>query len=251
MPSPYLEKSKPWIVQGVLILSIALVSWFGIRPLYNIIRSEMDEIQKVNVLQEHRGNQLKKLPELERQYEFIQSNGDRLDILISKDELVGFIRTLEDLAEREQVRIEITAKDNTLLESKTTPLVDPKTNKKGVADDNDTAASSREKDKKDTAKSVTGIMGDIAFKKYIRLAVTVVAPYQSMLNYLHKLETLPYALDVVGITAKEYIADTVIDPTKHQVVAGESQAEANAPGSSSPQPVMLETTFEVAVYIKE
>lgn len=245
MKSEWWKKLKPWIIQGVLtLISIGLV-WFELGVFHGMIRKEMDEIQKIDVLREYRGKQLQQLPELEKQNQLIAERGSELDIIVTKDELVQFIQTLEQLANEVGVKITIASRDNTLLESKIT-LVPPSKGQKTTGDQNavqeDTPPASQPKR---SAKQSEGLLDEIVLKKYIRLTLTVTAPYQLMITYLHKIETLPYATDIIGVTIKEA-------REQQERIAKENTTVSDTQEENSLKSVhMLDTDFDMLVYTKE
>lgn len=246
MPNEWGQKMKPWIIQGMLILSIGLLFWFGIRPLHSLIRTEMDDIQKLDVLREHKSRQMQRLPELEKHNALIEERGKTLEIVLTKEELVEFIRTLERLAQETGVKIGIASKDNTLLESKITlPLPGAKPPKGAMTPDEESEDKEQapvvSQPKRGAAKPVSGMLGELSLKHYIRLSLTVTAPYQPMVAYLHKLETLPYATEIIGVTIKE--AEKEREETS-AVVEGAEKVTAS-------ESVMLDTEFDMLIYTKE
>ncbi len=236
------QKMKPWVVQGTLLLGIGLLFWFGIRPLHGLIRTEMDEIQKLDVLREHKSRQMQRLPELEKQNALIEERGKTLEIVLTKEEIVEFIRTLERLAEETGVKIEIASKDNTLLESKITlplPGAGAKNPKaaSGEGTGEEVAATPTPQPKRGGKQTGPAMLNELSLKHYIRLSITVKAPYKSMVTYLHKLETMPYAVEIIGVTIKEAEKERE-----------ETEAASNV---SSLQTVVLSTEFDTLVYTKE
>lgn len=240
------QKMKPWIMQGTITLVSLVLVWLEFGVLHGMIRNEMDEIQKLDVLREYRGRQLQQLPELERQHSLINERGKKLDIIVTKDELVQFIQTLEELANETGVKITIASKDNTLLESKITLVTPPTKGSKGAADQNtvqeDAAPAPQPKR---SAKQSEGLLDEIVLKKYIRLTLTVTAPYESMIAYLHKIETLPYATDIIGVTVKE-------SREQQEKMARETETTSNVGETVVSEPAhVLDTDFDMLVYTKE
>jgi hypothetical protein len=250
MTNPRLEKIKPWILQLSLLAMIALAGWFVIRPFLLTLKAEMDAIQKLSVTREYREKQLEKLPDLEGQYALIEAEGKQLDIILTKERLVEFIETLERLALMDAVLIDIESRDNTFLESKVT--VAEKTEKKegakpaaGVDSAEEPAATPKRGGVKET-----GIITELPLKSFLKLTITITGEYASVVRYLHRLETLPYALDVIALNVKahqEEIGDTI---------ASESGVlnpfEATAPVVASVTPSgRLDAVFETVVYMKE
>lgn len=239
-------KLKPWVLQtAIALVSIAFV-WIAFGVLAGKIRGEMDEIQKLDVLREHRSRQLQRLPELEKQNTLITERGGELDIIVTKDELVQFIQTLEQLATETGVTIHIISKDNTLLESKITLVAPPVKGQKNATDQNTAQEDvTPAPQAKRSAKQSEGLLDEIVLKKYIRLTLTVTAPYQAMIAYLHKLETLPYATDIIGVTVKE-AREQQDQRSKENITVPEV-------GTDVPQdsPHLLDTDFDMLIYTKE
>ncbi|MFA9262256.1 MAG: hypothetical protein ACEQSB_02765 [Undibacterium sp.] len=240
------EKAKPWLWQIVLFILIGLIGWFGIRFLLVTIQEKMDNIQKLSVTREHREKQLEQLPDLEKQHELIKSRGDELDIILDKDHLVNFIEELESLAVSNQVAIAIESRDNEFLESKVT-VIEKKDGTKSATDEKkDDAATSPKKG----ASKETGILTELPLKKYLKLTITLTGEYQSIVRYLHRLEEMPFALDVIGLNMKE-------KPEEGDLIVVESGTlnpfgeAAPAPVPTAPSKTRLEGIFEVVVYTKD
>lgn len=239
------EKAKPWIWQIVLFITIGLIGWFGVRFLLKTILERMDNIQKLSVTREYREKQLERLPELEKQHEQIQSRGGELDIILDKDHLVNFIEELESLASSNDVAITIESRDNAFLESKVT--VNEKKEGKQVAEDKGDDAPVAPK--KGAVKE-TGILNELPLKKYLKLTITLVGEYKNIVQYMHQLERMPFALDVVGVNLKEHPEEGDL------IVTGSGTLSPfDAPSPVAPAPVAaitkLEGVFEVVVYTKD
>lgn len=196
------NRSQPWVIQIGLLALIGFVAWFGVRPLLDLIQQEQDEIQKIDVLQEYRSAELQRLPELEKQSSLIQERGQELKLMPTKDELVGFIRDLERLAQESGVAIEIASQDNTLLESKLTSQEAKAKVQSETANEGDESRSVAPTDRRKGKLGGTLLEG-LPLKQFIRLNLTVKAPYAAMVEYLHKVETMSYALEVVSLAVRE------------------------------------------------
>lgn len=250
-------KAKPWILQCGILLSIGLLGWFGIRPLYQLIATKMDAIQQLDVLREYRSNEIKRLPELEKQFALIDAQAPGMDIILSKEALVGFVEQLEELAVAAGVNIEITSRDNAFLESKVTVIKDGAAKeKKDVVSPEDEGSIPPTPAQKSKTKGAQGLLEKLPLKKYIRLTLTVQGTYANLISYLHKVETMPYALEVIGLVVKEASKET-------QQAYVEFSAPQVAPGEISPAvlegdtegtvfgPVILTTDLDIVVYTKD
>lgn len=230
---------KPYLAEGALLLLVVGVVWVGLGPLEKSIERKRDQVQELQVLSEYRERQSALLPELEEQYQFIVENAATLDITTSKDKIVDFVRTLEMLADTVGVKVTIASRDNALLESKTT--IDNKTTVDATG--NKSAPSA----KKDPRKE-TGLLAELPLPDYLRLDVTVTGPYIALAQYLNKLETLPFALDVVGIEIREVEEEApATPPVRSPFVPGETPVTPELP----PAPVTptLDATFDTVLYL--
>jgi hypothetical protein len=253
MPNLLWEKMKPFVMQVSFFTMIGLTAWFGVSPLLSTIQTKMDDIQKLSVTREHRVKQLEQLPELEAQYALINEHDEQLAIILTKDHLVEFIETLERLAIDEGVIIEIESRDNAFLESKITATEKKETAQKSQpvqSADKENAASDTTVKRPPAAKD-KGILAELPLKKFLKLTVTVTGEYGGIVRYLQRIETLPYALDVIGMNMKERLVEGSSD-----LIAPESGA-LNPFGEARVVPVpvakirQLDAVFETVVYMKD
>lgn len=240
------NKMKPWVIQMSLLILIGLLAWFGIWPLLDLIQEQKDEIQKISVLQEHRSSELQRLPELEKYDGLIQEHGPELELMPTKDELVTFISDLERLADQSRVHITISSQDNTLLESKVTAQPSKGNAKGDTADVSDDAESSTSADKR-KPKGPGGILDALPLKRYIRLNILVQAPYAAMTEYLHKVETMGYAVEVVNLVVKEATEEDRAMLEGDALAVSSGARAAAVPLSSN----MLSTTVGLVIFTRE
>lgn len=251
MASPLWNKFKPMVMQLALLVVIGLIGWFGIRPFLSTIQEKMDDIQKLSVTREHREKQLERLPDLEAQHALISEHEDRLGIILTKDRIVEFIQETEQLAQEEGVAVEIKSRDNAFLESKVTVTEKKDVPAKSAATPTDKAEAAAEPAKKAPASKETGIVTELPLKKYLKLTITVTGEYGNVVRFLHRLETLPYALDVIGLNMKQRTEDADLISTGSAVFnpfVGEATAEV-LPKISKVN--VLEAVFETVVYMKD
>lgn len=239
------------------MLGMGILFWFGIRPLHQMISARMDTIQQLDVMREFRSGEIKKLPDLEKQNDLIQSYKKDLMIVLGKDDFVGFIQKLEELAASEGVKIEIVSRDNTLLESKITKPENSKEKKIGTeASSSDETVPPVSADKR-KAKNSTEMLDKLPLKHYIRLTLIVDAPYEALVRYLAKVETMPYALEILGLVIKE--SEKKSDETGPAFSGDFVQSDTSQSGSArgqilvpiQPLPLILSGEFDLVVYTKE
>ena len=226
-------------------MAIGLLVWFGVRPLREMITGRMNIIQQLDVMRSYRTAEVQKLPDLEKQNALIDSYQKDVEIILSKEDLVSFIQSLEDLADREGVQLEIVARDNTLLESKITKPVAIKD--KGSSPEA-TIPVTTEKRK---IKSGEVLLEKLPLKNYIRLTVVIQASYSALVSYLAKLETMPYALEVIGLSIKESDKE---DGNPDSSFSGDFVQSGIVQENilpSRPASLILSGEFDLLVYTKE
>lgn len=178
-----------------IFIAMGLTYWFGIRKMVDVIRTERDDIQRMLVIRENRSHQLGRLEEYDAQYERIVSDEKWLDIFMGRDNMIEFVRQLESLAEEEDVSVVLEAREAPKPVKKK-----PTSNSKPVDEKdsgkNDAEAPTDKKEKKDP-----GIFESLPSNTYTYLGLHVIGETEKVVRYLHKVETLPIALDIIAIEA--------------------------------------------------
>lgn len=251
MENPLWNKWKPLVMQIALFSVIGLVGWFGVRFLLSTIQEKMDEIQKLSVTREHREKQSERLPDLEAQHTLIAENEDRIGIILTKDRIVEFIQEIERLAQDEGVTVEIESRDNAFLESKVTPVEKKDTPAKSTATTSDKAEVTAEPVKKVPAGKETGIITELPLKKYLKLTITVIGEYGDAVQFLHRLETLPYALDVIGLNMKQRSEEDDLVAVESGTLNPFGDGVLTASRKVVSKKDVLEAIFETVVYMKD
>lgn len=242
----------PLVVLIALLVAMGLIVWFGILPFHAFIREKADGIQEYYAFRENRERQINKLPELQSQFEAISENEHTLDILLSQEQIVDLVKTLEGLAERSGVHIAITSKDGSDIQEKK-PAKSEKTSDGNT--DTSTALDNKKKTKTDE-----GIIDMLPYPRYLRVNISIIGEYPEILTFLHRMETLPFALDVVGLEFRERsVEDAVSVPS-----AGPGQNPFLIFGQSAPEPSVsvaapekevipgsLEATFDTVIYVSK
>lgn len=237
------KKYTTRVVLFVLLLSLVGIAWYGIVPIKQAIYEKMRGIQEFYARRENREKQVARLPELKAQYDTVLQNEKLLDILISEDKVVDFVKMLEGLASGTHIEISITARDNgKITEAKKVPIKPDQSNN-GNSDGGSTAKQ----------KAVT-ILDDIPFDRYLYLNVKVRGQYEDIVVFLHKMETLPVGLDVVKVDMKK---GTTESPAGIALGTGINPFApgGNAPAGSVELPAVkkdiFEAVFDVLVYVRK
>lgn len=243
-----LKKSTPSILLITLLVAVGGMVWFGIFPLKTSLLNKARMTQEFYADEENQLKQIGRLPELQNQYTTIENDASKLDILLYEGQVIDFIKTLETLASEANVKLIIASKD-------TGKIVEPKaTTKKPPV----TAEKETKTDTSSTTKAKTvDILEDIPFDRYLRLSISATGQYANIINFLHKIETLPVGLDVIGIEIKR--AET---EKKEKPVLGAGVLFSSVPLNGNPptQPVageeiieknILEGVFDLVVYVNK
>lgn len=175
---------------GLLFLSMGLLVWFGIIPFRAFIVEKASNIQQLHTARESRERQLNQLPELEKQFQNILADEDVLRVLLSEDKIVDFVKVLEALAVTSQVEILIESKESAVIQEKKI-VSKPK---------QPSSQRSGEEPAVVKKKNIPTILESLPYDRYLRLNIIVRGEYGNIATFLHKLENLPFALDVVAMT---------------------------------------------------
>jgi hypothetical protein len=236
---------------AALVALVALIAWLGILPMRSIVFGKMDDIQKFHTIRENRERQVARLPELEGQFQEIVAGEDTMHILLEEDHIVDFVKTLEGLAREENVEISIEAKESSAIVEK--KVVKPTT----TADDGASVASTVANSK----KAPLGIIETLPFDRYLHIGISLKGEYGDMVVFLHKMETLPYALDVVGFdlsVAESTEKSAVPEPGRNPFMlfsSGSSTTDQSSETIPAAEPKKgekpLKANFDTVVYIQK
>ncbi|MFZ2187179.1 MAG: hypothetical protein WAV46_00925 [Candidatus Moraniibacteriota bacterium] len=233
----------------VLFVAIGGIILFAILPINQSLDAKMRGIQEFYADQENQKKQVSRLPELKDQYTVIVENEPVLHILITEDQIVDFIKTLEGLADDMDVQMTITSKDNgRIIESKKIPV-----KAVSVTDDDTNASASTAS----TKPQAVNIVDDVPFNRYLRLNIKAEGQYADIVAFLRKIETLPIGLDVVGVEIKtiDVSANKNAAPpvTTNNPFAflGDGSVVSRGGVSSITEKNALEATFDILVYVND
>ncbi|MFZ2299947.1 MAG: hypothetical protein WAW00_02345 [Candidatus Moraniibacteriota bacterium] len=245
MTLSFYKQYAPLIILSMLLAAMAAIAWFGIRPLKQSLDGKMRGVQEFHTGRENRERQVGRLPELRGQYEAIVADEDMLDILITEEQVVDFVKTLEALAGMMNVQMSIVSKADGKIAERKKPAAAPAP-EKGAAPGSVPAPDSAKQKPAD-------ILDDAPFDRYLHLSVKVEGRYGDIVAFLHKMETLPFGLDVIGIEMKKTDGQAVARPS----TAGAGRNPFSIFGSNQnvtaqPQaPVRgdVEAAFDILVYV--
>lgn len=234
------KKYVPTLLMSALLAVMGLIFWLGILPLQAVLKGKMDDIQKFHTNREYRDRQIQTLPELRDQFENIVKDEQVLDILVSKDRIVDFVKTLEGVAEETGVKIVIESKGDVTTVAKKKPAPKP-------AAPDAAGEQSATPEKKDLS-----ILGNLPLDTYLPLSIRLSGEYRGIFAFLHKLETLPVALDVVSVSIQQTAdAEKRADLPVGSGVNPFSSDEASVPTPVEAPKAELEAVLETVVYLEK
>lgn len=172
------------------MVSMVCTYWLGIHVLGLRIIDRQEDIQQALVLRENRERQLGKLEEYQSQYDRILKDEEKLTVFTSRENMIHFIKQLEGLAKESDVHITIEARESVV----------PKTGKP-VIPDADKKSDEKTSAQADAKKKDLSILGNLPTTEYTSLALHVSGESKKVMVYLHKVETLPVALDIIALDA--------------------------------------------------
>lgn len=240
------KKQTPAIILGIILVAMGLMAWYGIVPLKRAIWNRMNDIQKFYTSRENRERQIGRLPDLQGQFEAIKADEETLAILLTEDRIVDFIKTLEALAKETGTEISIKSKDGAAAAKQ----------KKAPAKPADGSEGESASGKRTTASIIESLPSD----SYLRLGISVAGEYEDIVTFLHKMETLPVALDVIGVEmyprdnderSRPVSAGSGVNPFM-LTPSGSSAVSGGASGENPAQPeklLPLEAVFDTVVYV--
>jgi hypothetical protein len=239
-----LHKLVPLAIIIASALFFAAVFIWGIFPLQDFITEKANTIEADRTLQANQESRIKELPQLKETYDHILQNEGVLDTLVSHDQMVPFIERIESLAHDDGVEIAITNQGQGDTKKKPGTGGAGKPTNPQPADGGDVSPS--DKKKKDET-----ILGNLPLNTIISLRFDVRGRYTDVRQFLHQVESLPYALDVVALDIRQW------QPTD-KVTRGDTFSAGNDGGgdglTSADKPIeqhLVQAFYDVVVYIKD
>ncbi len=224
---------KNHFTYAVLVFIAAFaVLFLVILPLHQRIRAEGDEIQKILAKTENSERKISRLPEFESQYAIIRESEDRIRLMLSENRVVDFIREIETLAGK-------TGGEVTIAQGAAPAPAPAK------------AAAPKDKDGADAsvpAKPKT-IEESLPWEKSLRLKIRFSGAYAEAANFLHKVETMPYRLDVLSVDFRPAPEDERRSDVAGDLFSASSSETATEPDSSA-EDLRVNASFEIAVYLE-
>lgn len=217
--------------------SLIAVSIFGVHFLYQKVQNALNTQQRIALEQEIQTEQIKNIPELATRYQKILDNEQHFAFLYSEDELVEVIKDMERLAKEQGITLTITQKE--------VPKQKASLKKGEIAEEegSETIAVATPKE----------LVDNLPYEKSIRLELKAQGSYLALRNFLHALETAPYALDILALQGTVAPPENGDQPvaraqTASPFLLGSNQPEATGETAVNPNRILF--LIETALYIQ-
>lgn len=230
---------NPFFFYGLsVLLLMGGVMYFVISPLQEKIQFESDEIQKILAKNENTKRRIAELPRLKNEYQKIIDGESSIRLLLSEGRIVDFIREIESLAAENRGSVRIT--QGTIGEADRKKPISP-ADKKASTD----AGAAQKKNLGET----------LGWEKTMRLSVKFSGAYPDTINFLHKIETLPYRLDIVSVAFRPAPKDEDNDRSSDIFAplssGGKEGLTPSGPSPrSEPEKNLIDGTFEIVIYLE-
>lgn len=223
MNTPSIFKCLCVYTVGVLFLIVAGF-FLVVLPLQGRIQSENGEIQKFEVKVKNTDRKLDHLSEFESQFETASEGEHALHMLVPEQDVVYLIE-----------KIEATAKDEGGV------VV--------ISQNNSATKTQQSTSKNGTAASIEN---SLPWKKALWLNVRFTGGYVDAVNFLHKVETLPYGLDVISVEIRPALPGSTPSRGSGDSIFMSAQTGSEpAPQEEAPSTPEVDASFTVAVYLEE
>ncbi|NTW15637.1 MAG: hypothetical protein HGA38_04720 [Candidatus Moranbacteria bacterium] len=216
--------SRPLLLMAVL-LSVAAITAFILvaSPLRDRIVSENVEIQKSHAKSENDQRKVSRLPEFQEQSAVIADNASLLRLLLPEEKVVDLIKDVEGVSR--QVGGKVTISKGSGLGDLAKPV------------------SGATKDQSEIPGS--GLFKTMPEGKTLGLTVTFSGTYTAAVEFLHKVETMPYFLDVLSIDIRP--SEPSDEPVRTDMFSASDQSSGPVVRSGSVAGVRA--VFEIVVYL--
>jgi hypothetical protein len=173
---------------ATLIVGSVILFFVATAPIKEKIIAENDEIQKFYARTENDQQKISQLSEFRNQSVIIGNDESKLRLLLPENRVVDFIREVEGIAKSVGGVVTI-AKGNNLEEIKKVPALAP------VSDVGNAAPMTGTQEE----KPVESLTNGLPEGKTIGFTLTFSGDYADAVNFLHKVDSSPYYLDVISM----------------------------------------------------
>lgn len=181
-------KNKLSIIIISYLIVFGLLIYFAARPLVKRIESVSSQIQEKIVDQKIEDERLNSLPQMEKDWEYFESQKGVADVMLSPGSEISFIESIDSVAQ----------KSGNVMDLKIGDQVDPKEIAKIKA------GAKKSKEEK-------GIMDEINYNNYFPMQINIRGDYSNLVNFLHMIENEHFYVNIIGIDSKKQTIDTNLE----------------------------------------
>ena len=225
----FLKKQREIVIIFIYVVIVAALIYFVILPFISKIKEVNNRIQEEGVKQDMTKQRLEELPKIRQQYDNLQKNEGLLDVFLNDDEAVVLIEKLEKLAQDSGNKIEISVQD--------------------------TQAQKNPAKAKDKQAAENTLISMLPSPDYLQMQIVLTGPYNKIINFIGKIESMEYYSDIIGIKIKQSESDNnsndnfgSVNPFKPVLVAvsDEKPVEPIEPAEKN-----IEAALNVVFYTKK
>jgi len=227
-----LKKYKLFAATSVFLVLLFLAGLLIAFPAMERIRKKSDAIQKKILDNQISKERIGKISQMEETEKIIREKSGEIDSILNLNDEVEFIKKLENVAEQTG--------------NKMTLVIDDA--KSGSAGQKAKPAE----EKKDGKKS---IVGGLAYDNYISMRINTEGNYQSLINFINKLENFQYYVDIVSLETKKSTEMLEEEVSMEALAGGDifsaSQSSVPQKKTSKKEKDVLASTINIIVYTKK
>ncbi len=233
------KMSRPVILYSVLFVAGAVILLFvATAPLRDLIVAENEGIQKFYAKTENDQRKISHLSEFHDQSIAIAKDEAKLQLLLPEGRIVDFIRELENAAKLTGGTVVI-SKGGNLEESRKAASVVAASAIKTA----DGAADNRQKG--------MGLLKKLPDGKTLGLTLTFSGKYSDSVNFLHKIETAPYFLNVLSLDIRPIVLSQDSGAIRSDVFATPiGRVKAVNPAVPATVEDTVKAEFDIIVYLQ-
>jgi len=211
-----LKKYKVAAAVIIYIIGLFSIFFFIMFPVIQKIKSQSDQIQEKIIDNDLEKEKISKIPEMQKIEAAYNEKEKKLNILLTPEEKVDFIKNLENLADETGNKISMKVDEN--------------------------ASKTLAKAKKDPAD----IKGTLPYDSYMAVQVNMEGSYESFLNFVSKLENLEKYVNMTAFALSKNKANGNSETSGSDIFS----PDKNAPVKNS-NSYVVDSIIDIIVYIKK
>jgi hypothetical protein len=241
-------KKAYWYIRFGVVAFVLAGEVFGFFFLNQKIMQSLSHHEEQRVRTSVDQEQIANLPALKELQKRALAEESRFALVYPQSQAVEIIRRIETLAKNENVALTITQKE----------ALPKKQPVKPVPSGGSTTATET-KTAQNKVPDVPKISDKLAFENMVHLSLEARGEYKSVRNFLHKLENVPYAIDVLGVdmsvapedTEKKDVVNTTNQPGNiDSPFLLDSVSEPTAPVAPTVTPEEVVASIDTLLYIQ-